>query len=459
MKSFSLLPLNEAMLDNLKSLNYKIMTDIQEKSIPPILKGCDIFGQAKTGSGKTAAFGIGLMHNLNVEKYRIQSLVLCPTRELAEQVTAELRRIARFQHNIKILKITGGMPLYRQEHSLKHKAHIVVGTPGRIAKVLSRGTLVLSDLKTIVLDEADRMLDMGFIDQINEIFKYAPVKRQTLCFSATFSEEVKKLGHSLLNNPVEVTVESQHSSKIIIQYFYKINAQMKNKALLILITEHKPESVLIFCNTKDACRRVSSDLKKSGLHCLELHGDLEQRERTEVLVRFSNGSSRVLVATDVAARGLDIENLEMIVNYDLPFETETYIHRIGRTGRAGKEGLAVSFVKPNEEFRLNEINEFTNNSFSSKDINLAVKFEISNMEPSFITLSINGGRKNKISPGDVLGALTVKDGISGKDVGRIDRHDNLTFVAVKRDVSERAFSLLENGKIKGRRFKAMINDQ
>jgi ATP-independent RNA helicase DbpA len=272
------------------------------------------------------------------------------------------------------------------------------------------------------------------------------VKHQTLCFSATFSDEVKKLGRSLLNDPVEVTVESQHSSEIIIQHFYKINAQMKNKA------------VLIFCNTKDACRRVSSDLKNSGIHCLELHGDLEQRERTEVLVRFSNGSTRILVATDVAARGLDIENLEMIINYDLPFETETYIHRIGRTGRAGKEGLAFSFVKANEDFRLNEINEFTNNSFNSKDLNLDKKIEISNLEPSFITLSINGGRKNKISPGDVLGALTIQDGISGKDVGRIDRQDNLTFVAVKRNVSERAFSLLENGKIKGRKFKAMIND-
>ena len=458
MKSFSVLPLNKEMLDNLNSLNYKTMTDIQEKSIPPILQGYDIFAQAKTGSGKTAAFGIGLMHMLNIKKYRIQALVLCPTRELAEQVTAELRRIARFQHNIKVLKITGGLPLNRQEHSLKHEAHIIVGTPGRIAKVLSRGSLVLSGLNTIVLDEADRMLDMGFIDQINEIFKYAPIKRQTLCFSATFSDEVKKLGHSLLNNPVEVTVESQHSSKIIVQHFYKINAQMKNKALLILLTEHKPESILIFCNTKDACRRVRSDLKSLGLHCLELHGDLEQKDRTEVLVRFSNGSSKVLVATDVAARGLDIENLEMIVNYDLPFETETYVHRIGRTGRAGNEGLAISFVKPNEEFRLNEINEFTNNSFNSKEINLDKKIELANMESSMITLSINGGRKNKISPGDVLGALTIPDGILGKDIGKIDRQDNITFIAVKRNISERAFSLLENGKIKGRKFKALIND-
>ncbi len=458
MKSFSLLPLNKAMLDNLESLNYEIMTDIQEKSIPPILKGFDIFAQAKTGSGKTAAFGIGLMHKLNVEHYRVQALVLCPTRELAEQVTVELRRIARFKHNIKLLKITGGMPLYKQEHSLKHQAHIVVGTPGRIAKLLGRGSLVLTDVKTIVLDEADRMLDMGFIDQINEILKYAPVKRQTLCFSATFSNEIKELGRSILNKPVEITVESQHSSKVIVQHFYKISGQKKNKALISLLAQHNPESTLIFCNTKDACREVGADLNQMGIHCLALHGDLEQKERTEVLVRFSNSSSRVLVATDVAARGLDIDDLEMVINYDMPFETETYVHRIGRTGRAGKEGLVLSLIKPNEEFRLDEINQFTNNNFSSETIDINNGIPLPDLEPAMITLSINGGRKNKISPGDILGALTAKGGIPGNDVGRIDRQDFITFVAVKRNVSEHAFSLLEKGLIKGRKFKAMIND-
>lgn len=458
MKLFSLLPLSKGMLNNLNTLNYKTMTAIQEASIPQILKGADIFAQAKTGSGKTAAFGIGLMHSLDVKYYRVQALVLCPTRELAEQVTDELRRIARFQHNIKLLKVTGGMPLNRQEHSLKHQAHIVVGTPGRIAKLLSRGSLVLSDVKTVVLDEADRMLDMGFIDQINEILKYAPAKHQTLCFSATFSKEIKELGRSILNNPVEITVESQHSSQVIVQYFYKVPQQNKSKAMMSLLVKHTPESILIFCNTKDACRMVSSELNKAGFHCLALHGDLEQRERTEVLVRFSNGSSKVLVATDVAARGLDIDNLEMVVNYDMPFETETYVHRIGRTGRAGKEGLVLSLMKPNEDFRLDEINQFTNNSFTSEKIDLGGEIELPNLEPVMITLSINGGRKNKISPGDILGALTAPDGISGKDVGRIDRQDNLTFVAVKRNVSEHAFSLLEKGLIKGRRFKAMIND-
>ena len=458
MKSFSVLPLKKDMLDNLISLNYKTMTDIQEKSIPQIIHGADIFAQAKTGSGKTAAFGIGLMHSLNVKLFRVQVLVLCPTRELAEQVTDELRRIARFKHNIKLLKITGGMPSYRQEHSLKHQAHIVVGTPGRVAKLLRKGSLVLSDVKTVVLDEADRMLDMGFIDQINEILNYAPIKRQTLCFSATFSDEIKALGRSILNNPIEIIVESQHSSKIIVQHFYKISGQNKNKALIKLLAQNNPKSALIFCNTKDSCRKVGADLNKAGLHSLAIHGDLEQRDRTEVLVRFSNGSSRILVATDVAARGLDIDDLEMVVNYDMPFETETYVHRIGRTGRAGKEGLALSLMKPNEEFRLSEINEFTSNSFNSEIIDIDEKIELPNLQPSMITLSINGGRKNKISPGDILGALTGKGGISGTDVGKIDRQDNLTFVAVKRNVSEQAFSLLENGKIKGRKFKAMIND-
>jgi ATP-dependent RNA helicase DbpA len=458
MKTFSFLPLTEAMLENLKSLNYETMTAIQEKSIPPILNGSDIFAQAKTGSGKTAAFGIGLLHNLDVEYYRVQAMVLCPTRELAEQVTGELRRIARFQHNIKLLNITGGMSLRKQEHSLSHQAHIVVGTPGRIAKVLKRGSLVMADIKTIVLDEADRMLDMGFIDQINEIFGYAPAKHQTLCFSATFSKEIKTLGRSILNNPIEVTVESQHSGNVIIQHFYKVSQKNKTESLIDLLGHYHPESTLIFCNTKDACRVVGSELNRAGLHSLALHGDLEQKERTEVLIRFSNGSSRVLVATDVAARGLDIDDLGAVINYDMPFETESYVHRIGRTGRAGRSGLALSLMKPNEGFRLDEINQFTNSSFLPESPVSGSENRLPDLEPVMITLSINGGRKNKISPGDVLGALTSADGISGKDVGRIDRLDYITFVAVKRQTAEHAFSLLEKGKIKGRRFKALIND-
>jgi ATP-independent RNA helicase DbpA len=458
MKSFSTLPLSGAMLDNLKKLKYETMTPIQEKSISPILDGFDILAQANTGSGKTAAFGIGLLENINLDRYRIQALVLCPTRELSEQVTGELRRLARFQHNIKLLNITGGMPMRKQEHSLSHQAHIIVGTPGRILKLLEKGSLSLKEVKMLILDEADRMLDMGFIDQIEDIIQYVPRDRQTLCFSATFPDEVKELSQSILLNPKEITVDTTHDSTVITQHFYHVNKGEKGKALLSILAKFKPDNAIIFCNTKDVCRRVGKDLHDGGLHSLALHGDLEQKERTEVLIRFANGSSNVLVATDVAARGLDIKDLGAIINYDLPFESETYIHRIGRTGRAGSEGLAISFIGPGEDFRLEQINKLMDRDFSKEQINENMENRISDYTPAMVTLSINGGRKNKISAGDILGALTSDDGIPGSDVGKIDRLDYLTFVAVKRDSVEKAINVLENKQVKGRRFKAMIND-
>ena len=457
MKSFSKLPLSRTMLENLKDLKYINMTPIQEKSIEPILKGEDILAQAKTGSGKTAAFGIGLLENLNVKRFRIQALVLCPTRELAEQVTGELRRLARFKHNIKLLKLTGGLPLDKQEHSLSHEAHIIVGTPGRVLKLLDRGTLKLNEVKMLILDEADRMLDMGFIDQIDDIISFTPRNRQTLCFSATFPEEIKDLSYSIMNDPREITVDTKHDSKVISQHFYKVKGSQKCDALLTLLAEYQPKNAIIFCNTKDACRKVGRELIEKGLHSLALHGDLEQKERTEVLIRFSNGSSNILVATDVAARGLDISDLGAAINYDLPFESETYIHRIGRTGRAGSEGLALSLVTPGEEFRINQINQLMKRDF---EIETMIEKTESNhyLDPEMITLSINGGRKNKISAGDILGALTSEKGISGKDVGKIDRLDFLTFVAVKRESADKALKVLETGQVKGRSFKAIIND-
>lgn len=434
------------------------MTPIQEVSIPLILKKKDILAQAKTGSGKTAAFGIGLLENLKVERFRVQNLIICPTRELAEQVSEELRRLARFRHNIKILKITGGYPQYKQEHSLKHQAHIVVGTPGRVNKLLKRGTLILDELSTIVLDEADRMLDMGFIDQIEEIFSYAPEKRQTLCFSATFPDDIKRLSRSFQNNPKELIVESQHDQFHIDQHFYIASREEKSQITLGLLNRFQPESALVFCNTKDACRRLVDDLNKAGLYSLALHGDLEQKERTEILIRFANGSSRVLVATDVAARGLDIDDLGAVINFDLPFETETYIHRIGRTGRAGKIGKALSLMRPNETFRLEKINEEQNSSYLAETTDCKKSGQTKMPEPAMITLSINGGRRNKISPGDLLGALTVPGGLSGSDVGKIDRQDYICFFAVKRESAPLAIKLLEEGQIKGRRFKVLRHD-
>jgi len=446
------------MLLNLEDLKYKKMTPIQEKSIPEVLLGKDLIAQAKTGSGKTAAFGIGMLQNMNSKRYRVQAMILCPTRELADQVTAELRRIARFQHNIKIVTLTGGIPMYKQEHSLSHQAHIVVGTPGRVNKLLSRGSLVLDELKTVVLDEADRMLEMGFIDQVEEILSYAPVKRQTLCFSATFPDAIKQFTKSFLNRPVEIKVESKHDNAIIKQHFFEVEPSKKAATLVGILAKHRPNSTIIFCNTKDACRRVRAELNKVGFHSLALHGDLDQKERTEVLVRFSNGSSRVLVATDVAARGIDIDDLSAVINYDLPFESETYVHRIGRTGRAGREGMAFSILVAKEQFRLDEINELANEKFKAIKFNNDLSAQKKIREPEFVTLSINGGRKQKVSAGDILGVLTKRGGISGKDVGKIDRLDYLTFVAIKREVANDALDVFDTGLIKGRKFLAMIND-
>lgn len=458
MKPFKSLSLSKEMLNNLDSLGYREMTEIQEGSIPLILKGYDILAQAKTGSGKTAAFGIGLLEKLNVKKFRIQSLILCPTRELAEQVTGELRRIAKFKHNIKLLKITGGMPIYKQEHSLDHKAHIVVGTPGRVLKLLQRGSLILDDLTTFVLDEADRMLDMGFIDQIDEIISYGPRKLQTLCFSATFPDEVKELSKTILVDPKEVKVQTKHDKKVIKQIFYDIDKKQRIEGTVAILNRDKPDSTIVFCNTKDACRRVGSALNKAGIHSLCLHGDLEQKERTDVLIRFSNGSSRVLVATDVAARGIDIDNLGAVINYDLPFETETYVHRIGRTGRAGREGLSYSMVYKGEDFRLDDINFYMKCNFIKEELCFDLSDNERLPEAKMVTLSINGGRRNKISPGDLLGALTKDSGIPGSAVGKIDRLDYITFVAIDREYADKAFELLSCGLIKGRSFKAIFHD-
>ena len=458
MKPFSHINLSPAMGENLKRIGYELMTPIQEGTIPSILKGKDVLAQAKTGSGKTAAFGIGLLERMNPDRYRVQALILCPTRELAEQVSGEIRRLAAYRHNIKVLTLTGGMPLRKQEHSLSHQAHIVVGTPGRIHKLLTRGTLVLDEVGTLVLDEADRMLDMGFIDIIREIIAYAPEKRQTLCFSATFPEDIKELSREIMDRPREITVDSQHAPGVIRQAFFQIDSRDRGRAVVNLIREYRPESTVVFCNTKDACRRVQEELVTYGLHALSLHGDMEQKERNETLILFSNGSSPILVATDVAARGLDIGDLAAVINYNLPFETETYVHRIGRTGRAGKTGLAFSLVKPDEQFRLDKINELTGESFSAGPLDCTVPEDFTGLSPAMVTLSVNGGRKNKISAGDILGALTRKGGLTADDVGKIDRLEFITFVAVRSETADRALKILSRDRIKGKQLRARRHD-
>ena len=452
MSTFKTLPLTKSMIENLGAMGYSEMTPVQAESLPHVLKGEDLLAQAKTGSGKTAAFGIGLLHNLDVKLFRVQALVMCPTRELAEQVAGELRRIARFKHNIKIVTICGGVPFRPQQHSLEHQAHIVVGTPGRIMQHLTRETMNLSHVKTLVLDEADRMLDIGFADSIDAILDYVPEERQTLLFSATFPEPILALSSRFQHNAQKVVVDVEHEENVIHQHFFESEWNDKSAVVANIIESHKPASTLIFCNTKLHCRILAKDLKAKGLSCLAIHGDLEQKDRTEVLVRFSNGSSPILVATDVAARGLDISDLSAVINFDLPFEPEVYVHRIGRTGRAGKEGMAFSLMTPKESFRLEDINVMMGTSFVTSDVAELVPSEGVSTEASMVTLSINGGRKSKLRPGDILGALTKDGGIAGSAVGKIDCFDFYSYVAIERSVADDAEAALSSKKIKGRHF-------
>ncbi len=452
MSAFTNLELSKSMVKNLETLGYHEMTPIQAKSLPHVLKGKDLLAQAKTGSGKTAAFGIGLLHNLNVKRFRVQALVLCPTRELAEQVAGELRRIARFKHNIKIVTICGGVPFLPQQISLEHQAHVVVGTPGRIEQHLNRGTMGLDNLTTLVLDEADRMLDIGFADSIERIMGFVPERRQTLLFSATFPETILEMSQRFQKNAQRAVVDVAHQENVIHQHFYESGRFEKPDAVARILEAVTPASTLIFCNTKLQCKSISRSLGAKGVSSLAIHGDLEQKQRTQVLVRFSNGSTPILVATDVAARGLDISELSCVINFDLPFEPEVYIHRIGRTGRAGKEGMAFSLMTPGEQFRLEEINTLMGTSFTISDLDMLKPSTKGSPMPPMVTFSINGGRKHKLRAGDILGALTKDGGIAGTYVGKINCFDFYSYVAIDRSQADDAQKALSTNKIKGQHF-------
>jgi len=452
--SFQTLKISSELLKNLHSLGYQQMTKVQAESLPSIIAGKDVLAQAKTGSGKTAAFGLGLLHHLDVKRFRVQSLVLCPTRELADQVAKELRRLARSIHNIKILTLCGGMPFGPQIGSLEHGAHIVVGTPGRIDEHLRKNNLVLTDLKNLVLDEADRMLDMGFQETLNNILSYAPKQKQCLLFSATYPDGIKDIGKKLLNNPEHIVVESTHSTNTIEQRFYKLDEHKHRlNALRLLLKTHVRESTVVFCTTKKETQEIADALKEDGLFASALHGDLEQKQRDQTLVLFSNKSTAILVATDVAARGLDIDNLDLVINHQLPRDSETYVHRIGRTGRAGKKGLAMSLVVDHDDYKKRLIDEYFEKDTPYNDLPSWKDLDKSVDKPLMVTLQIDGGRKQKVRPGDILGALTAQNGIAGSEVGKIDIFDSSAYVAVRRSASKAALKQLGQKNMKGRSFR------
>jgi len=450
--AFSSLPLKPALLENIESLGYTHLTPIQAESLPHILEGRDVIAQAKTGSGKTAAFGIGLLSRLDLSSFRVQALVICPTRELADQVCKEIRRLARFTQNIKVLSLCGGVPFGPQIGSLEHGVHIVVGTPGRLQEHLRKRSLRLSNLKVLVLDEADRMLDMGFEEVITDVISYAPTHRQTLLFSATYSDPIREISQNFQFKPVSVSIDSNHQEGTIEQHFYQIEKAQRHNALGYLLSYHRPESTVVFCNTKRECQEIKNALDNCGFSVQALHGDLEQKHRDQVLVRFANKSCSILVATDVAARGLDIKELQAVINYDLPWDPEIYVHRIGRTGRAGKKGLALSLCTEAELNRVTAIEDYQETKVRWDEV---APFQMSyqtRFEPPMVTLWINGGRKDKVRPGDILGALTGESGITGSEVGQIDIFDGHAYVAIKQESANKALACLTKGKIKGRNF-------
>lgn len=451
--SFASLPLAPAQLGNLDILGYKEMTPIQAQSLPVILEGRDLIAQAKTGSGKTATFGLGILHKLDAARFALQALVICPTRELADQVAGELRRLARFEANIKILTLVGGTPIRPQVESMEHGVHIAVGTPGRLIDHIERGSIDLSSVNTLVLDEADRMVDMGFFDDIVNIVKACPAKRQTLLFSATYPDSIRKDAARFLNNPVEVKVQALHDASQIEEHFFEIAPESRNAAVAQLLNHYRPASALAFCNTKAQCRELADELRAQGFSALALHGDLEQRDRDEVLVQFANQSCSVLVATDVAARGLDIQSLGAVINVDVTRDTEVHIHRIGRTGRGQEKGLALNLCAPHEMQAANLIEQYQGKPLIWSDLKKLTSAAGGPMRAPMVTLVLLAGKKDKLRPGDVLGALTGEAGLSKEQVGKINVTDQVTYVALERGIAHAAHAKLSQGSIKGRRVR------
>jgi ATP-independent RNA helicase DbpA len=450
MTDFTAFALPAPLAQAIAAAEYSTPTEVQAASLPAILAGRDVIGQARTGSGKTVAFALGLLAALDAGTTRLQGLVLCPTRELADQVSREIRKLARFIPNVKVLTLCGGVPLRPHLASLAHEPHLVVGTPGRILELIENDALPLTGIRVLVLDEADRMLDMGFADAIGSVVDRLPQQRQTLLFSATFPDDIRALSRRFQRDPLEVTVAAPEGGDDIEQVFVEVDAQRKADALAALLSERQPESALVFCNTRHDTRAVAEDLERRGFSVLALHGELDQRERDEMLVRFSNRSARVLVATDVAARGLDIVGLPLVVNHDVASDADIHLHRVGRTGRAGARGVAITLCAPKEATRANAIAASLGKPLRWTK---APAGKGKALLADFATLAIDAGRQDKLRPGDVLGALTGSAGLPADAVGKIDVFPTRTYVAVAAKQAEAALARLRAGKIKGRSFR------
>jgi ATP-independent RNA helicase DbpA len=454
---FSALALSPPLLQVLEELGFQTATPIQAQSIPVLLQGRDLVGQAKTGSGKTAAFALPILRKIQLQRRRLQALVLCPTRELCTQVAGEFRRLGRRLPGLQVLVLAGGQPVRPQVNALEKGAHIAVGTPGRILDLLQREVLETRQLATVVLDEADRMLDMGFREDMERILGQTPPTRQTVLFSATFPPDIEAMSRTFQKEPVRVTVAETEAAPDIQQLCYTCEPEEKTVLLLRILRQYQPASAIVFCNLKATVVELTRALVEAGVGADGLQGDMEQIDRDDVMAKFRNHSARVLIATDVAGRGIDVEALDAVINFDLPSQPEPYVHRIGRTGRAGRRGLAISIATPRDERKLESIESATGVKLERASVETlppAGPASGVSLEAAWETLFISAGRKDKMRPGDILGALTGEaGGLSASDVGKIEIHDHHAYVAVSKRIVRVALQRLREGRIKGRKYR------
>jgi ATP-independent RNA helicase DbpA len=458
------LPLSPGALAALDVLGFERMLPVQAQTLPLILAGRDVLARADTGSGKTVAFGLGLLAVLQ-PRLDVQALALCPTRELAEQVAQELRRLSCRTPNVKVLTLCGGVPFAPQRASLKMGAHVVVGTPGRVEEHLRKGSLTLAALKVLVLDEADRMLDMGFEPQIQSVLQHVPAERQTLLFSATYPDAIVELSRRYQRDArhVDVAAAAVEAPAVagltvgeranVRQSYHRVEPRERAAALGRWLANARPLSTLVFCNTRVECDQIAAALRQQGWVAGSIHGELSQRERQHIQRLFANGSCSVLAATDVAARGWDIAELEAVVNLGLARDPNVHVHRIGRTGRLGRAGMVVNLVAREDAPALAALERSSGQPLPFTELPASTAAQPP-PQPPRATLLLGAGKDKKLRPGDILGALTAEGGLAGSDVGAIQIDDSGAYVAVTASCAERALLLFRERKVKGRTVRA-----
>lgn len=516
---FEEMGLSEEIQKAVRYMGFEEASPIQAKTIPAMISGIDLIGQAQTGTGKTAAFGIPLLEKVDPKLKKLQAIVLCPTRELAIQVADEIRNLSRYMHGIKVLPIYGGQDIVKQIRSLKSGTQIVIGTPGRVMDHMRRKTMKLDFVHTVVLDEADEMLNMGFREDIEFVLSGVPEERQTVLFSATMPKPIMEITKKFQNNAKVIKVTKKELTvPNIEQYYYDVKPKKKEEVLSRLLDIYSPRLSVVFCNTKKQVDLLVNALLGRGYFAAGLHGDMKQEQRDRVMQGFRTGKTEILVATDVAARGIDVDEVEAVFNYDLPQDDEYYVHRIGRTGRAGREGRAFSFVSGKEVYKLKEIQRYcktkiyaqkvpslndvantkmenilddvervieqedldmminaieervNNSEFTAMDMAAAFLKICCGMtednknteendwefgdtgagEDGMVRLFINIGKKQRVRPGDILGAIAGESGMDGKLIGTIDMYDKYTFVEVPREYAREVLNAMKNVKIKGK---------